>query len=92
MSTSLFSIYFYTSYFIQEHKFYNNENYKTNNYLINKINSENIENNIFNLYYNDYEKLCDKLIENSASAENYFYCGNLLFIQDKEKAINYYNL
>ena len=90
--TSLFSIYFYSNYFLEEHKFYDNDSYKTNNFLINKIQSENIENNIFENYYNDYEKLCDKLIENSTSAENYFYCGDLLYLQNKNLSINYYNL
>lgn len=92
ITTSLFSIYFYSNYFIEEHKLYNNSNYQTNNFLLKKINSENKEKTIFENYSSDSKILCNKLILNSPSAENYIYCGNLLYYLDKKTSINYYNL
>jgi hypothetical protein len=92
ITTSLFSIYFYSIYFLKEHRFYNNPQYKTNNYFLNKIESEDKEKYIFKNYYEDYEKLCLKLIKNSSSVESYFYCWDLLYLQNKNLSINYYNL
>ena len=89
---SIFGSYFSYNYFIEEHKIYINENYKTDNSIIKKIESENIEKNIFETNQNNHKKLCEQLIEYSSSVENYFICWDLLYIQDKEKAINYYNL
>lgn len=90
--TSLFSMYFYSKYFIEEHKLYSNSNYKTDNYLIKQIKEENTEKTIYKNYYNDINKLCDNLILNSDSAENYIYCWNLFYDSDWNKAINYYKI
>jgi hypothetical protein len=74
ISTSLFSIYFYTNYFLEEHNLYINENYKTDNFLLKQISLEDREKNIFNVYKDDYASLCEKLVKHSISAENYIYC------------------
>lgn len=90
--TSLFSIYFYTNYFLEEHKYYNNKLYQTNNYLLKKIKLENREENIFKYNNDDPKKLCKALIQYSKSVENYIYCWNILYLENKSLAISYYKL
>jgi len=91
-SFSIFGSYFSYNYFVEEHNIYINENHKTENFIIKKIESENIEKNIFKTNQNNHKKLCEQLIKYSSSVENYFICWDLLYIQDRKKAINYYNL
>jgi len=92
ISTSLFSIYFYSIYFLEEHKLYNNPLYKTKVSLLKKINSENIEKEIYKKNLTNPEILCEELIINSSSSENYIYCWNILYYSNKNLAIFYYNL
>jgi len=73
-SFSIFGSYFSYNYFVEEHNIYINENHKTENFIIKKIESENIEKNIFKTNQNNHKKLCEQLIKYSSSVENYFIC------------------
>ncbi|MFK7780241.1 MAG: O-antigen ligase family protein [Candidatus Gracilibacteria bacterium] len=88
---SFLSIYGSYNYYSEEHKKFIQKGYISENKYYNKLILENPEKMIFkeNL---SLEKICQNLINKIPSAENYFYCGNLFWNYDKEKAINYYKL
>ncbi len=92
VTISLFSMFFYMIYFLEEQKKYIDKWYETKNYLLNKIKFENKEKMIFELNKNDNKKLCDNLIINSKSAENYIFCWNILYTKNKELSKKYYKL
>ena len=89
---SIFWIYFYWNYFLEERKYYNNSLYKTDNHLLEKMEFEDREKTIFKEYKKDPKRLCENLIKYGESAENYIYCWNLLYFIKRDLSLNYYKL
>jgi hypothetical protein len=81
---------FSTTYYREENKTYNNNLYTSKNYIYNKILSENTEKNIIKNIWENQKQNCRTLITLYPSVENYFYCWNILWNQNKILAKQYY--
>jgi len=89
---SIFWIYFSGIYYYSEVKIKQDKSYISNNYFIQKIQSEDFENNLFKTTDWDFYKLCKNLTKKIPSVENYFYCWDLFWdFNNKDLAINYYS-
>lgn len=82
-------IYFSTIYYIQEYSNKNNLNI-INSKIIENIKKENYVKYIIKNSKENKEILCEKIINNKNTAENYIYCWNILWFYNKNLAINYY--
>lgn len=77
-------------YYEEERKSYQNTNYESENIIIEKLKISDPEKRIlWNTHQTRIEK-CENLISYSPSAENYFYCGNILWRTKTHTAKKYY--
>lgn len=76
-------------YYKEEHNKYINENYTSKYNFYNNIYLENPEYKIFNQDFSPIT-LCERLTNKISSAENFFYCGDILWDLDKELSEKYY--
>ena len=87
---SMFWFHFYLSYYIEEYKSHIDNNDISSNYLYNRIKLEDYEKNLFGKWFKNIEDMCKKIINYSSSVENYFYCWDLLWKNNKKLANEYY--
>ena len=77
------------NYYLEEYHSKKNINDNANYMFIEKIKNENYINTLFKNWIDDVEKTCDFLLKYINSAENYFYCGNILWNYNKKLALYY---
>lgn len=90
LSISIISISFWIIYYSSEIQVYRNWDKVSKNKIIQSIQNENYEKKLFVDRKYSREIICQKAILFSPSVENYFHCGNILWKQNQNIAIQYY--